>query len=97
VKQLNTCNLFAIQNVLKQGYASSPLLLNFAFEYAIRKARESQEGMELSETHQFLVCTDDVHILGESINAIKKNTAALLKASKEVGLEVNVEKTKSKS
>jgi hypothetical protein len=32
-------------------------------------------------------------MLGENINTIKKNTA-LLKASREVGLEVNTEKTK---
>jgi hypothetical protein len=35
--------------------------------------------------------TDDVNILGKNI---QKNTEALLDASKEVGLEVNSEKTK---
>jgi hypothetical protein len=32
--------------------------------------------------------------VGEKIDNIKKNTEALLDASKEVGLEVNPEKTK---
>jgi hypothetical protein len=34
-----------------------------------------------------------VSIVGEDIDTIQKNTKALLDASKEVGLEVNPEKT----
>jgi hypothetical protein len=48
----------------------------------------------LGGTRQLLVYADGVNILGGSVLAIKKNTEALVVVSKEIGLEINDEKTK---
>jgi hypothetical protein len=59
---------FPIQNGLRQGDALSPLLLNFALEYAIRKVQENQVGLKLNGTHQLLAYADVVNLLGDSID-----------------------------
>ena len=46
------------------------------------------------QCHQLLACADDVNILGGSIHTVKKNAEALVVATKEIGLEVNADKTK---
>jgi hypothetical protein len=41
-----------------------------------------------------LAYADDVNLLGDDINTIKRNAEVLLEAGRQVGLEVNSEKTK---
>jgi hypothetical protein len=45
-------------------------------------------------THQLLVYADDVNLLGDSVNTVKQNSKTLLEANRDIGLEINVEKTK---
>jgi hypothetical protein len=85
---------FPIQNSLKQGDALSPLLFNSALEYVIRKIQENQLGLKLNGTHQLLAYADDVNLLKDNIDTIKKNMETLIESSKKVGLEINIEKTK---
>jgi hypothetical protein len=51
-------------------------------------------GFKRNGTHRLLVYVDDVNLLGDNIDTIKKNMETLIDASKEVGLEVNTEETK---
>ena len=86
--------MFPIRNVLKQGDALSPLLFNFALGYAIKRVQVNQDCLKLNGTLQLLAYADDVNILGESVHTVKENVEALLVATKEIGLEVNADKTK---
>jgi hypothetical protein len=85
---------FPIQIGLKQGDVLSPLLFKFALDYAIRKVQENKVGLKLCGKRLLLVYADDVYLLGDNIDTIKKNIETLNDVRREVGLEVNTEKTK---
>jgi hypothetical protein len=68
---------FPIQNGLNQD-ALSPLLFNFGLKYAIRKVQENQVGLKLNGTHQLLAYADDVNLLRDNMDAIKKTTETLI-------------------
>jgi hypothetical protein len=64
-----------MQNGLKQGDALSPLIFNFALDYAIRKVRKMKWG--------------GGNLLGDNIlvDTIKENTETVIDSNKEVDLE----------
>jgi hypothetical protein len=47
-------------------------------------------GLKINAKYLLLVCADDVNLLGDNI----KNTEIVIDTNKEVGLELNAEKTK---
>jgi phosphoserine aminotransferase len=51
-------------------------------------------GLKLNGTHQLLAYSDNVNLLKDNIDTINKNTETLIHASKAVGREINVKKTK---
>jgi hypothetical protein len=79
---------FDINNGLKQGVALSPLLFNVALKCAIGRVQATEEGLKLNGTHQLLIYTDDVIMLGGRVHTIKKITEALTVARMEIGLKV---------
>jgi hypothetical protein len=66
-----------IHNGLRIGEALLPLFFNINLEYTIRKAQEHRKGLELNGTYQLRFCADVVNVLGENINAVKKNKLLL--------------------
>jgi hypothetical protein len=48
----------------------------------------------MTGTDQLLDYADGVNLMGDSLDTINKNTETLIDDSTEVGLEVNIEKTK---
>ena len=50
----------------------SPLLFNFALEYAFRKVQETNLGLDMNDTHQELAYADDVNLIGDDIMMISK-------------------------
>jgi hypothetical protein len=51
-------------------------------------------GLKLNGTHQLSFYADDVNLLGDSKDTIKKNTDTSIDEIKEVGLEENARKSK---
>jgi hypothetical protein len=51
-------------------------------------------GLKLNGAHQLLAYADNVNLLGDNIDTIKRNTETFIDTFTEVGLEVNTEKTK---
>jgi len=86
-------DMFPIRNGLEQEDAFMPLFFNFALEYSIRRFQINQNGLKLNGTHQLLVYADNVNIIGRSAHTTEKKTKAFVVTSKEIGLEVNSDKT----
>ena len=89
----NVSDRLSIRKGSKQGDALTPMLFNFALEYAIRRVQVNRDGLKLNGTHQLLAYADDVNRLGGSMHTVRENAEALVAATREIGLEVSADKT----
>jgi hypothetical protein len=48
------------------------MLFNIALEYAVRRVEENQVRLKLNGTRQLLVYTDDVNLLEDNVNTLRK-------------------------
>ena len=76
---------------MKKGDVLPPLLFSCALESAVRWVQANQT--EIKWYTSVLIYAHD-NIFGEIIYTVRKNTETLVMVSKEIGLEVNAEKTK---
>jgi hypothetical protein len=91
----NLSEIFPIRNGLKERDALSPLLFNFALEYAIKRVQVNQEGLKLNGIWlmpMMLTYWEEAYV--HTVKKKKKNAEALVVATKEIELEVNADKTK---
>jgi hypothetical protein len=92
--EVKICLIISLsKNGLKQGDTLLPLLFNFALEYANIKVQKKQVGLKLNRKHHSLPYADDVNLLEDNTDTIKKNKRTVNEASMEVGLLTNIKKT----
>jgi hypothetical protein len=71
---------FPILNGLKQGGALSPILFNFALEYAIREVQRNQGRLNLNGTNPLLAYVHDVNVPADDVDTIEENTETVIDA-----------------
>ena len=84
---------FAVNTGLRQGDGLSPTLFNLVLEKVVRSLENVPGGVNLGGRIKGLGYADDLDLLGESREDVRRLCAELLIQARRVGLEVNEEKT----
>jgi sorting nexin-29 len=79
---------------VRQDNGVAYLLFNTTLEYAIRKSDIQTRGTILYKSVQLMAYADDMVIIGRSLASMSEGFQLLEEANKEVGLVINVGKTK---
>jgi sorting nexin-29 len=86
---------FQVGNGLKQGDGLAPNLFNIALEYVIRQLSVQVTSTIFYKSVQIIGYADDINIMGRTKRAVSEVYGELKERAKEVGLNINVEKTKA--
>ena len=93
-----TTDWFQIGKGLHQGYILSPCLFNLYAEYIMRNAGldEAQAGIEIARRNiNNLRYADDMTLMAESKEELKRLLMKVKEESEKVGLKLNIQKRRS--
>jgi hypothetical protein len=84
-----------VKSGLRQGDSISPILFNLVLEKVIREMKiEPQKGIKLrNSTIPLLAYADDIILMDESQDGVKRLCGRLNDAAQKVGLQINEQKT----
>jgi hypothetical protein len=86
-------NIVQVTTRLRQGDALSPILFNIALEKVIREIGMDQGGVRIGKVNiGLLVYADDIVLLVENKDQLKRQSKKLIENTKRIGLEINTEK-----
>ena len=92
-----TTDWFQIETGVHQGYILSPCLFNFCAEYIMRNdgLEEAQAGIKIAGRNiNNLRYADDTTLMSESEEELKSLLMKVKEESENVGLKLNIQKTK---
>ena len=91
-------NWFQIGKGVRQGCILSPCLFNLHAEYIMRNVRldEAQAGIKVAGRYiNNLRCADDTTLMAEREEELKGLLMKVKEESEQVGLKLNIQRTKS--
>jgi hypothetical protein len=86
---------FKVGTGLKQGDGLAPSHFNIALEYVIRQLSVQTTSTIFHKSVQLIGYADDINIMGRTKRAIPGVYGELKERAKQVGLIINVDKTKA--
>lgn len=84
---------FTVETGVKQGDCISPSLFNLVLEKALKKASSIGRGTIVGDEVKLLAFADDIVVLAEEEEELKRTAKVLIEEAQRVGLRINQDKT----